>query len=490
MIDREERGTRRDRRRRRQRGGRDTHSSRGISTRRVLLVVLLLVLGAGALAAYRILARQPYTVVLVVVDTVRRDSLGCYGHPRNPTPHIDALAAEGIRFDTAISTSGWTLPAMGSLVTGAWPTIHGAMGKQVILAPTREELPTIAEILSEEGYNTLGFANAAFVSPMLGFGRGFDVFSHRHAYTSEVRRADETIRAAVSAIRARRSEANFVFIHLFDPHLNYDPPPGYETKFAVERKELQPPLGMQDIMDLTTDGGKGPPVPADIAYVQAIYQGEINFVDEQIGNLVHELKKMGLYDRTLLIVTADHGEESWEHNGFEHGHTLYDELIRIPLVIKLPAEIRPARRIIDTQVRILDIAPTVLDLLDMERPESFAGRSLMPLIMGQSSDDRIAYVESTLYGTNKLAWREKRFKYILDLNPETEVPVELYDLEADPGETNNLVAARPMIAHRLRADLINFHNDLAGKSKTMSTPEIIDMSPDVVENLKSLGYIR
>ena len=455
-----------------------------------LALVAVVVLGVGVLTAWRILARSPYHVVLVVIDTVRRDALGCHGHPQDPTPYIDALAADGVRFDTAISTSGWTLPAIGSLVTGTWPTIHGGLGKQVVLTPLREEVPTLAEIRKEWDFTTLGFANAAFVSPMLGFDRGFDVFDHRHAFNWEIRRADETIRDALSAMRERQSEPCFVFIHLFDPHLDYDPPPGYAARFTGGRAEPALPLSMQKCMDLKTNGGEDPPGPVDVAYVKGVYQGEINFTDVHLGRLVDELKKMGIYDRTILIVTADHGEEFWEHRGFEHGHTLYDELIRIPLVVKLPTDIAAAARVVDAQVRILDVAPTILELLGIEKPESFAGESLMPLIMGQSSEDRIAFAESTLYGSDKLAWRGRRYKYIVDVNPDAEASPELYDLQNDPGETENLLAARPGVAARLRAELAEFYGELSSRAKNMSQPTIKDMSPQTIESLRSLGYIR
>lgn len=451
-----------------------------------LAVVLI---GCGFVVRRVMLSPKP-NVVLIVIDTMRADAAGSYGNPRRPTPRLDAIAATGVRFTQAISTSGWTLPAIGSLLTGAWPTIHGGLGQNTVLTPLREELPTAAQVLKEHGFNTLGFANAAFVSPMLGFDRGFDVFDHRHAFNWEIRRADETINDALAHLREHRSEANFIFIHLFDPHLDYDPPPGYGTKYTDGRMDPPPPLTLQKCQALQTNEGEDPPQPVDIAYVRAVYDAEINFTDWAVGRLVDELQQLGIYDDTTLIVTADHGEEFWEHGGFEHGHTLYDELIRVPLILKPSVHVAPVRRVVESQVRLIDVMPTVFDLLDIEPPPSFVGQSLMPLVMGETDADRVAFSESTLYGGYLVARRGERYKYIVDIAPGSQVPPELYDWRADPGETNNLLAALPDVAAQMRAELSGFYNEMALRAKTMSQPELKDMSPQTIESLKSLGYIR
>ncbi len=456
------------------------------------MAVALLIghVGQGGYAVWRLEGGPQSTVRLVVLDTVRLDAFGCYGAGHNPTPHIDALAADGVRFDMAISTSGWTLPSIGSLMTATWPTIHGGLGQGERLSPLRAEVPSVTEILKANGYDTFGFANAAFVSPMLGFDRGFDVFDHRHAYNWQIRRADETVHSALNAIRGLQSKRSFVFLHIFDAHLDYDPPPGYASKYTKGRTEPQPPLSWDKCMGLRTDDGRAPPAPEDVAYVKGVYEGEVNFTDAQMGLLVKELKTLGLYDKTMLIVVSDHGEEFWEHRRFEHGHTLYDELIRIPLILKLPAALEPVRRTVEDQVRILDVAPTILDILGIEPPESFAGRSLMPLIAGQIDEERMAFSESTLHRANKLALRGKGYKYVLDLKPNARVPEELYDYRADPGETENLLAALPDVAMELRTQLLEFHDSLSDQAETMSHPEVMDMTPNTIERLKSLGYIR
>ena len=430
------------------------------------------------------------TVIVILVDTLRRDALGCYGNPDPVSPHIDALAEEGVQFEHAVSTSGWTLPAIASLLSGTWPTLHGASGKGVILTPIRDELPTAAEVFKREGYRTFAVANAAFVSPMLGLDRGFEVFDHKYAYNWDIRRADASVDAALAWLRETGSQSSFVFIHLFDPHVNYDPPPGYATKFTQGRNTPPVPLSHGACVALAGQGGKAPPTPEDIAYVQNVYHGEVNFVDAQIGRLMRALKDMGRYEQSTIVITADHGEEFWEHGGFEHGHTLYDELIAIPLVVKLPVSVRPAEQRVGAQVRIVDIMPTLFDLSGVNAPATFLGESLVPYFNGEAHDDLVAFSESTLYGDDKLSWRTERYKYVVDVNPSARQRGELYDWRADPGEHNNLVETEPALAKELDAQLTTFFNEISGKSRSMSQPEPKDLNPQIIESLESLGYLR
>ena len=461
--------------------------------RRNIAILVLLVVVVVAVSWWVVTEREADSaehVVIVLLDTVRQDTFGCYGNPLKPTDAMDAVAAEGVRFTQAISSSGWTLPAVASLLTGEWPTIHGATGRGMKLRPIRGELPTAAEVLKREGFKTFGFANAAFVSPMLGLDRGFDVFEHKFVYNWDTPRASETIDAAIRLLRDNHSSPTFFLIHLFDPHLDYDPPPGFAAKFTGGRREPPPPLTSGDCLGMRTNDRRDPPLAEDIQYISGVYQGEINFVDTQVGRLVEALRELGIYDKTTLVITADHGEEFWDHGGFEHGHSLYDELIRIPLIVKFPSRVRPAARVIDTQVRILDVMPTVFDLLGVETPASFAGQSLFPLVMGtmEKVRDLPAFSESLLYGEQKLSWRTSQYKYIH--HPRAPKESELYDWVNDPGETNELSAERPRVAARLRGQLLGFYNELLARSETMSRPTVVDLSPGQIDKLRSLGYIR
>jgi arylsulfatase A-like enzyme len=433
----------------------------------------------------------PPTVVVFLIDTMRRDALGCYGHPANPTPNIDAVAAEGIRFQQAISTSGWTLPAVASLMTGTWPTIHGALGRGVWLTPVRSELPMAPEVLRTAGFETVGFANAAFVSPMVGMDRGFDLFDHRFTYNWDTRKADETIDAAIEQLRDRRSKPAFYFIHLFDPHLDYGAPEAYTRRFTGGRSEPPTPLSLEDVLELQTGPQRrDPPVEADIRYVRGTYDAEVAFTDANVGRFIEELKSLGLYDAATIVIVADHGEEFWEHGGFEHGHTLYDELVHIPLIIKPPAASGMGARVVTSQVRLLDVMPTVFELLSVEKPESFEGVSLVPQMRGEASEDLTALCESTLYGPSYLALRVSEYKYIHRLEENGPGEGALFNWKMDPGETTNLADQMPGVARELRAELVRLYTRNIDRAKGMSKPKPVDLSPKRIRELRSLGYIR
>ena len=429
-------------------------------------------------------------VVVVIVDTLRWDALGCYGREGAVTPRIDALAAEGARFDQAIASSGWTLPSVASLLTGTWPTLHKATGKVSRLTPITQDLPVAAEVWKSAGYETLGFVNAAFLSPLLGLGRGFDVFDHRHAYNREMRRADETVDAALKAIDERAGEKVFLLVHLFDPHLDYDPPDGFKQAFVGERATPPSPLSMTDCTNLRTDD-KQPPTTEDIAYIRGIYQGEVAFVDRAVGRLVDGLIELDRWDHTTFVLTADHGEEFWDHEGFEHGHTLYDELIRVPLILRLPAGETHVAHEVERQVRTLDIMPTLFDHAGITAPISFAGESFLGDLHGKGPE-RIppAFSQSTLYGADKLSWRTERYHLIVERAEGAEL--ELYDIVNDPFEEHDLTDELPQIRDALVHDLQRFSKDLEIRARSISTPELEDMGPtrikEYLESLDALGY--
>ena len=427
------------------------------------------------------------TVVLIILDTVRADALSCYGNPSSTTPRIDAVAAQGVRFEHAISASGWTLPAVASIFTGAWPTVHGGLGKTTTLTPIRDELPTAAEVLKQAGFATLGIANAAFVSPMLKLDRGFDVFDHKYTYNWDARRADETIDAAIDLLRASKGKSTFLMIHLFDPHLDYDPPGSYKTMFTAGRTEPAPPLTDGMCREMAGGDGDAPPTPEDIAYVRAVYHGEVAFMDEHVGRLIDALVSFELYDDATVIITSDHGEEFWDHNGFEHGHTLYDELIRVPLIVKFPLSVQPVKAVVEDQVRTVDAMSTVFDVYDIAQPGSFEGRSLLPLAQGKPDEPRVAFSESTLYGRRMISWRVGDYKFIYDAEDNHG---ELYDCRKDPHERIDILKDRPDVARKLSTELLTFYRGVLDRAGGMSKPEPVNLSPSRIKQLRSLGYIR
>lgn len=402
-------------------------------------------------------------VVLVVMSTVRCDALGSYGNRTGATPNLDALAAEGVRFGQAISTSGSSLPAVASLLTATWPTIHGATATGEEIRPLRPGVETAAEAMKRAGFRTAAFVNG----PGMGIDRGFDLFDHVAGDDHDIRRADATVDAAIEYARANRSRPCFLMVHLYDAHLDYDPPAPYRTKFTGGRSQPAPPLTRDVCLGMRRDGGAAPPTAADTEYIRGVYEGEVAFVDENVGRLVSALKDMGLYDRAIIVVTSDHGEEFWEHGGFAHGHTLYDELIHVPLIIKLPADVHAVQHDVSWQVRTIDALPTVFDYLGVAVPPTFAGRSLLEFVRGEPRGHRDAFSEGVQYGPPRISWRMAGYKYIQGVGDDDGVG-ELYDWKSDPGETHNLAGEYPDIARRLRSECEGFYKDLLERAQETS----------------------
>lgn len=428
-------------------------------------------------------------VVLVLVDTLRRDSLSCYGGAR-PTPAIDALAAEGVRFEQAISSSGWTLPAVASILTGVAPPVHRARGKNTRLTPISPDVPTGAELLDAAGVRTLAFTNAAFVNRLLGLTRGFEFESHEHAYNHEIRRADATIDAALAQLAKDDGRPTFCLIHLFDPHLDYDPPGEFAQRYVEPGAAPRRALQWQDCSRVLP-GQSETVTPEHAARVRAAYDAEIAFVDAEIGRFVAELGRRGDLARTTIVVTADHGEEFWEHGAFEHGHSLYDELVRVPLIVRTPGS--SARgQVLDAQVRTLDILPTVFEVFGLPEAPGFEGRSLFSLVRGGDSEPRTVVLDGTLYGRDKAALRTESHKLILERAPGAPRRIELYDWRADPLERHDLAATEPELAEGLRLELEARLAGYARQAANLRPGELLDLSPanqaEILRQIEALGY--
>lgn len=442
-------------------------------------------------------SRPPQHVVLIIADTLRADSLSCYGNERIETPGIDRLAEAGTRFDSAISSSCWTLPSVASILTGTWPTVHKALGRQALLTPISPDVQSAPEILRDEGFRTIALVNAAFLDPLLGLDRGFEIFDHVDVYNTRIRRADATVDAALLELERARDESTFLLIHLFDPHLNYDPPEGF-TDGLDDPRFPAPPLSFRKIEPLWSRRRGRQPSAETIEWVRRVYEADIEFLDAQIARLTTGLQERGLFDDTTIIFTSDHGEEFWDHGDFEHGHSFYDELIRVPLIVKLPANAASTQTpVVATQVRTLDVFPTIFDVTQVSLPKSFVGESLYSLCTGGTEPDRISFSEGNLYAGDAVAWRTGPYKYVWDRHPQAPVRELLFDLNADPGERTNL-ASDPEFRDKkeeLARELRSFLEEIESLGEGHRVPEVRDMSPgknrDYMEWMKrmnDLGY--
>ena len=436
----------------------------------------------GALAACA--PPPPRNVVLLVVDTVRADHLGLYGYERPTTPHLDAWAAEGVVFDQAFATSPWTVPSFASIYTGHLPSRHGAARvPQAREAPGAnvgrldDRVQTLAEILFADGFDTAAIVNNPFLHARGGLGRGFTHYDHHPGNNWNMRRADAVVDRALAWIDRPREMPFFLVAHLFDPHLDYDAPEPYRGRFAAGY-----------------DGGITYPVsdlrrikasrvarrPEDRRFIASAYDEELLYMDAEIGRFLDGLAARGLLDDTLVILVSDHGEELFDHGGFEHGHSVYQELLRVPLVVWAPGA---TARSVTEPVSIADILPTVLDATGAEPVAGTFGRSLWPAVHGSNAPtDRALVAENTLRGGEQKALVRWPHKLVLDV---TTGGTRLFDLEADPGETRDLAAEHPAVRDRLAAEL----RATTEAAQRQATLQPADFPPDTIERLRELGYV-
>ncbi len=445
----------------------------------------------------------PRHVFLIVVDTLRSDMLSCYGSDEVSTPHIDSLAADGVLFTHAMSPAPWTLPAMASIMTGVSPLVHRATGMYDRIP---DELKTMAEYLGDSGYHTGAIGNNALLGAPVGIHQGFDDFfwypvpifrkslggllltQCSTKYFGDEVSTERLANLALDWIDNHAKQPFFLWWHVFDPHLPYTPP----KRYLPSGETPDPEVGLSVDLDLMQDIRKGILVPDDNRqrWIRRLYESEVRYVDEQVGRLVARIKELGIYDEALIILTSDHGEEFWEHGGFEHGHTLYNEQLHVPLIVKLPRG-SPAERC-ETLVCTQNILPTVLDLCNVAHdPESLSGSSLRP----HWQDNRPSLANEPIYATGMLYYQEREalffnsLKYIHALQDEQD---ELYDMNTDPGEKHSLIPGNPEGLSEARAILRAIREKaqmLRVRHGVMERSEDDAVSRNRTSLLKSLGYL-
>jgi len=404
-------------------------------------------------------------VLIIAVDTLRPDHLGCYGYERDTSPETDRLAQRGVLCVRCLSSAPWTLPSFSTIFTSLHPTQHGAT---VVKSHMRSSFPTLAGILKDNGYATGAMVNAPALKPANGVARGFDLY---HMTPLDGRDAGGTTRDVLEWIDGMEGTPFFMFAHYFDPHLSYSPPspydrlyfPGYQGRignsFNLEGFSRVRDSMFVQLQELEDDDWK---------QILALYDGEIAFTDSAVGALLKGLKDRGLLENTLIVFLSDHGEEFFEHGGFEHGHTLYDELIHVPLIFSLPG-ILPENVRLERQVRLLDVTPTILDVLDIPVEPHFEGVSLKPLLTGKGAISPVgedllpadaAYAEAMMHSTEQKCISVYPWKLVMRMMTEEQA---LFDLGADPDEMHDLAGLEPEPLARLDNLL---HGALLGMANT------------------------
>jgi arylsulfatase A-like enzyme len=393
--------------------------------------------------------RPAKNVVVVLIDTQRADRTQPYApETRVRTPTLLALAAQGAVFEAAQAPENWTKPSTASVLTGLWPMTHQA---KTDAARVPERAVLVSETFKEAGFATGSFIANGFVSANFGFAQGWDHYTN-YIRQNKSTEAENVYREAAAWIEAHKNERFFAYIHTIDPHVPYDPPADLLALYD-DRTDYRGQVTPRGTPDLLEKAKRNPPAvvfdASDLRRLEALYDGEVTYHDREFGKFLERLSQLGLAEDTLVVVTADHGEEFRDHGSYGHGHSLYQEMVHVPLMFRLPGRIEAGIRLPQT-VSTVDIVPTILELTGVRANPEVEGRSLVPLLRGAPREGPEVAFSDML--DDRRSIRAGRWKLILrGMNP------TLFDLETDPKEQRDLpLTARPIAARYLRILLGQF----------------------------------
>jgi choline-sulfatase len=414
-------------------------------------LLCLLLLAASSPASFA----KPVNIILITLDTTRADRMGFLGSKRGVTSNLDSLAQQAAVFSRAYSQVPLTTPSHATILTGTYSQFSHVNDLGSPLGP---DLPYLPDILRQHGYRTAAFVGSQVLDPKSaaapGFDRGFETYDApfhirgpgEDRYHSVERRGGEVADSALAWLTQHQQGPFFLWLHFYDPHDPYDPPEPFKAQ-----------------------------------YPESPYDGEIAYMDSAIGKVLKALRSSGLYDQSLIVVVADHGEAFGEHGEWSHGLFLYDETIHVPLLIKLPAS---AHRQIDSRVGLVDIAPTILQEVGVPAPAAMQGQSLLELMKSKTDmADRSEYAETDYpyraFGWSSLrAWRAGKYLYV-------DAPQrELYNQSTDPEAVHNLASGSPSVTDTMAAQLDEFHHKTSRAGQTE-----VALTPRQAEQLQALGYV-
>jgi len=404
--------------------------------------------------------RRP-NVLLIVVDTLRADHLSCYGYGYETSPSIDRLAATGWRYENAISQAPWTTPSLGSLFTSRYPSQLGIEDERSVVS---DELLLLPEVLQAHGYATGAVVSHSFCSSEWGFAQGFDSFDEDNVLGHRGITSPGVTEAGLDFLERHREEPFFLWLHYFDPHNQYLPHEGYGPPPPADyRGRIDPGTPFQRLK--TLDLRK-----RELKEVRRFYDSEIAFTDHHVGRVLTRLEELGLDDSTIVVFAADHGEEFFDHGRLGHAHSLYQELVRVPLILRVPGE---EPRVVADTVGLIDLYPTLLELLGLPAPEGLEGRSLL------APGERTVFTETSRFAHLQGVVRGRR-KLVRDLEAGHTV---VFDLQGDAGEQAHVVAEPDdELALALTAWV----------ERIESTPPVrkeIELDPELLRELGELGYV-
>jgi len=474
-------------------GGRQGHKCRGTGSlavcRAISTVIILAGLGSACSApepagfprfSQSESSRRP-NVLVILVDALRRDHLGVYGYPLPTSPEIDAFAAESFRFTHAYSHSTWTKPSVASLFTSLYPEQHGLgrvgiedqAGFRTDVLPKR--LATLAERLKKAGYETAAFTTNVHIQRKTGFAQGFKRFFSRRLVDAF------DLNSMLEEWLAERDQhvPFFAYLHYMDVHWPYDRVLNGDTgRFGETDYEPRPPehwTGVPAWASLHLN-------ERSLAAIVAGYDQEIAFTDAAFGDLMRWVEERQLTRETIIVLVADHGEGFNEHGELQHGFAPYEEVTAVPLLIRLPKVFAAEPRVVDDPVGLVDVMPTILDLVDLESPPEAVGRSLVPLLQGQPLRERPVYVE----GVGVRGMRSGAYSVLVDSRGE----IRCFDKSADPGELVALAGPVPEECRRLAEMLSVLERQFDELRPGDDATATVALDDEEIEALRALGYLH
>jgi arylsulfatase A-like enzyme len=438
-------------------------------------------------------------VVVILADTLRADYMGAYGFQGDVSPNLDAIAARGVVFENCVAQSPWTKPSIATLFTGLYPEVHkvltenGQYRERATRKPetdiVSDDAATLAEQLRARGYATAGFVANPWIRAAHGYGQGFDVFNTDGA-ANEMPGSEIVARALRWLGERKQGEPYFLYLHLMDTHGPYRAADEHFHALAGSSAAAGDPIVLNDALF-----ERIPPylrVPEwtkaedsrDVRVWRQRYAAGLRSLDAALAPLFAELQQRGEFDDALIVFTADHGEELFDHGRWDHGYTLYEHQTHVPLIVRYPGAAHAGKRV-EPVVGLLDVMPTVLDVAGATIPPATQGKALTALIEGGAKVREAIFSEAVKWRPEMRSVRTTRHKLIVDEGDDTRM---LFDLEADPGEKRNLATAERETTDRLLA-LLRLHQD-ANAAHSGLAGGTAEVPEDVAERLRALGYLE
>ncbi len=420
--------------------------------------------------------------LVVVLDGATALRMGVTGYSRDTTPVIDRLAGESVVFDNAITQAVYTIASIGSVLTSQYPERHHTISFADRLPSSAVTFPGL---LSEAGIRTAGFSGNAVMSPAFGLGHGFDEFIEVRELEDYSGHGDSVLRSFLEWLESNHEHRFMAYVHFREPHFPFDPPAPFDSKFGPTDLFPEGVTDYSVVEAYNRMAGQGEEVaPEVVERIRDLYDGNMAYVDGLVGEILDHLVKLGIDEKTAVILTADHGEALFEHDYIGHNTQLYEESIRVPLIVRWPGA---APRRVDSVVELLDIAPTVLDLMGLEKHPArrqMQGRSFVSLLLGAEASEGFAF-SRTVWVKPRYSIRDSRYKFIWNSRTGEE---ELYDLEIDPREKNNRHGKKSLVEGYLRQELYRWLREQQRLRGDAPAPDSPLVSEEQMRQIKALGY--